>query len=149
MKPIRTWILVADGARARVLENTGPGKGISEVPGMEFTEQRLENREIMADRPGRSFESADQSRHAMEPRSDPKQMMETAFVTGLVETLNEKFQAGSFDRLVLVAAPKALGDIRKAMPKELAGAVHGELAKDLTKVPNADMEKHLGEVMAV
>ena len=149
MKPIRTWILVADGARARVLENTGPGMGVSEVRGMEFDGQTLENREIMSDRPGRSFESADQSRHAMEPRSDPKQLMETAFVESLVETLHKQFQAGSFDRLVLVAAPRALGDIRNALPKELAGAVYGELAKDLTKVPNAEMDRHLGEVMAV
>lgn len=149
MKPVRTWILVADGARARVLENTGPGKGISEVPGMEFADEALRNREIMSDRPGRSFESADQSRHAMEPPSDPKQMAETAFVKGLVELLDEKHREGAFDRLVMAAAPRALGDIRKALPKGLAGAVHGELAKDLTKVPNNEMEKHLGEVMAV
>jgi protein required for attachment to host cells len=149
MKPTRTWILVADGARARVLENTGPGKGVSEVAGMEFAEDALRNREIMSDRPGRSFESADQSRHAMEPPTDPKQLAETAFVTGLVEMLDDKFKAGEFDRLVLVAAPRALGDIRKALPKELAQVVYGELAKDLTKVPNTEMEKHLGEVMAV
>ena len=149
MKPIRTWILVADGARARVLENTGPGKGVSEVPGMEFAQDALRNREIWADRPGRSFESADQSRHAMEPPTDPKKMAEAAFVAGLVEMLDGKLRAGAFDRLVLVAAPHALGDIRKAMPKGLAGVVHAELAKDLTKVPNTEMDKHLGEVIAV
>ena len=149
MKPTRTWILVADGARARVLENTGPGKGVSEVPGMEFEQEAKSNREIMSDRPGRSFESADQSRHAMEPPTDPKQMAETAFVTGLIDMLDEKFTAGAFDRLVLVAAPRALGDIRKALSGELAQAVYGELDKDLTKVPNHEMVKHLGEVIAV
>ena len=149
MKPIRTWILVADGARARILENLGPGKGVSEVSGMEFAQDALRNREIMADRPGRSFESANQSRHAMEPPTDPKQMAETAFVTGLVEMLDEKFKAGAFDRLVLVAAPHALGDIRKAMPKGLAQVVYAELDKDLTKVPNSEIDKHLGEVIAV
>ena len=34
MKPTRTWILIADGARARILENLGPGKGVHEVPDM-------------------------------------------------------------------------------------------------------------------
>src|SRR5262249_34094570 len=28
MKPTRTWILIADGARARILRNDGPGKGV-------------------------------------------------------------------------------------------------------------------------
>jgi protein required for attachment to host cells len=85
----------------------------------------------------------------MEPPTDRKQMAETAFVTGLVDMLDEKFKAGAFDRLVLVAAPRALGDIRKALSGELAQAVYGELDKDLTKVPNHEMAKHLGEVIAV
>jgi hypothetical protein len=25
MKPTRTWVLIADGARARILQNDGPG----------------------------------------------------------------------------------------------------------------------------
>jgi protein required for attachment to host cells len=70
-------------------------------------------------------------------------------VTGLASMLDEKLKAGAFDRLVLVAAPQALGDIRKAMSGQLAEAVYGELAKDLTKVPNNELAKHLGEVMAV
>jgi protein required for attachment to host cells len=149
MKPIRTWILIADGARARVVENLGPGKGVSEVPGMEFSQPAERNRDIMSDRPGRTFESANNSRHGMEPPSDPKRMAEADFVAGLASMLDEKLKAGAFDRLVLVAAPQALGDIRKALSGPLASAVHGELAKDLTKVPNNEIAKHLGEVMAV
>ena len=149
MKPTITWVLVADGARARVLENTGPGRGVNEVPGMEYSHDAPRNREIMSDRPGRSFESADSRRHAMEPPSDPKRQAEADFVSGLVTMLEGKFKAGAFDRLVLVAAPQALGDIRKALSKELADAVYGELAKDHTKTPNGEMSKHLGQVMAV
>lgn len=149
MKPTRTWILIADGARARVVENLGPGKGVSEVTGMEFSQPAERNRDIMSDRPGRSFESADNSRHGMEPPSDPKRLAEAAFVSDLASMLDEKFKAGAFDRLVLVAAPQALGDIRKALSSQLADAVYGELAKDLTKLPNNELTKHLGEVMAV
>jgi protein required for attachment to host cells len=115
MKPTRTWILIADGARARVVENLGPGKGVSEVPGMEFSQPAERNRDIMSDRPGRTFESANNSRHGMEPPSDPKRMAEADFVAGLASMLDEKLKAGAFDRLVLVAAPQALGDIRKAL----------------------------------
>jgi hypothetical protein len=79
MKPTRTWILIADGARARVVENLGPGKGVSEVAGMEFSQPAERNRDIMSDRPGRSFESADNARHGMEPPSDPKRLAEADF----------------------------------------------------------------------
>ncbi|WP_428543039.1 hypothetical protein [Profundibacter sp.] len=33
MKTRRTWILIADGASARILENTGPGTGLNELAG--------------------------------------------------------------------------------------------------------------------
>ena len=33
MKPTTTWILIADGARARLFANHGPGKGVEAVEG--------------------------------------------------------------------------------------------------------------------
>ncbi|UXN75484.1 host attachment protein [Devosia sp. A8/3-2] len=33
MKKTVTWILIADGTQARVLENTGPGKGLRQWRG--------------------------------------------------------------------------------------------------------------------
>ena len=33
MKPTTTWILIADGAHARLFANHGPGKGIEAVQG--------------------------------------------------------------------------------------------------------------------
>ena len=34
MKPIRTWVLIADAARARVFESTGKGTGLTIVQDM-------------------------------------------------------------------------------------------------------------------
>ena len=56
MKPIRTYILIADGARAHILLSEGRGKPLIEVSG---SEQKLElkpDRELSADRPGRVHE---------------------------------------------------------------------------------------------
>ena len=52
MKPTRSWIVVADGAQARILENTGPGKGLTALPGEKMQESHAPTREINADRPG-------------------------------------------------------------------------------------------------
>ena len=41
-----TWILIADGARAHIIANDGPGKGLKPVPGREYTGVNLPTREI-------------------------------------------------------------------------------------------------------
>ena len=37
MKKTVTWILIADGTQARVLEHTGPGKGLIMVKGLDWS----------------------------------------------------------------------------------------------------------------
>ena len=149
MKPVRTWILLADGTRARIVCNSGPGKGLQEVRGMEFEGDNVRSGDLMADRPGRTFDSAGSHRHAMEPHSDPQREAKRSFAAELVARLQEQLQAQAFDRLVLVAAPATLGDIRKALPKPLLGVVYGEIPKNLVHVPNQELGDHLVDVLAV
>lgn len=149
MKPIRTWILIADGTRARIVCNTGPGKGLQEVSGMEFEGDNSRSGDIMADRPGRTFDSAGSHRHAMEPHSDPQREAKRSFAADMVGKLQDQLQAQAFDRLVLVAAPATLGDIRKSLPKSLLDVVYGEISKNLVHVPNQELDSHLSEVLAV
>ncbi len=146
---IVTWIVVADGARARVFVNDGIGKGLSERPDLALATDSRRNRDIQADRPGRTFDSAGEGRHAMEPRTDPHQHDEREFIRDVVDRLNGFAQRGAFERLVLVAAPRALGDMRQLMPKPLSARVVGTVAKDLTKAEPADIETHLEDIMAV
>jgi len=151
MKKAVTWILVADGARARVLrgEGRGPALAIAREPVAEFARQIPPGREIMADRPGRAFDSAGQGRHAMVPPSDPRELEETKFLREVVAYLEKSNNDHTFDRLVLVAPPAALGTLRATLSKPLAGKVAGEINKDLTQIPVHDMGKHLGGVMGV
>lgn len=149
MKPTITWILIADGARARVLEHKGPGKGLNEVPGLEFSDEHLRTGDIVSDRPGRSFDSNGVGRSAMQPQTDPADKRETDFVIGLADMLDEKLRGGAFDQLIVAAAPRAMGDLRKALTPKLRAKITAELPKDLTQIPNSDMAKHLEDVLAV
>jgi protein required for attachment to host cells len=148
MKKTVTWILIADGAQARVLENTGPGKGLQQVKGLDWTMTPLQAQDIVTDRPGRSFSSNGSGRSAMEPKTDPVEHRETEFVKSVAASLDTQLQAGAFDRLVIVAAPIALGDIRKAMTPAVKKAVVAELSKDLTNLPTAQLPQHLEGVLA-
>lgn len=145
---IVTWIVVADGARARIFVNEGVGKGVSELADRAFVGSRRLNQEIQADRPGRAFDSAGQGRHAMEPKTDPQRHAEREFVRTFVGWLDEEARAARVDRLVLIAAPKTLGDLRELLPRPLAAIVAGEIAKDLTRATPEDIGTQIGGILA-
>ncbi|MEZ5910467.1 MAG: host attachment protein [Hyphomicrobiaceae bacterium] len=147
MKPQRTWIVVADGARARVYAHGAIGGGLTPVDGLTLEQDTPASRDLGSDRPGRTFDSKGQGRHAMEPTSDPHRERKRAFAEQLASALGAR--AGEYDRLVLVAAPVTLGDLRAALPAPASSKVDGELAKDLTKVAAQDLPDHLGDVLVI
>ena len=149
MKKTVTWVLIADGAQARVLENTGPGKGLRPVDGLDFAIDPLQAQDIMADRPGRSRGPSGQGHSAMEPKTDPVEHRETEFLKSLALMLERQQQKGAYDRLVIAASPIALGDIRKAISPLVRKTVMAELDKDLTNLPTADLSRHLDGILAV
>lgn len=149
MKPVRTWILIADGAKARVLESTGPGHGLRSVDGMVFETDHPPTHEIVDDREGRSFSSVGPGRSAMEPPTDPRRLLKRDFARGLAQALHEALGADRYDRLVIVAAPAALGDLRAAVSDQVRAKVVGELAQDLTKTPDHEVASHLTTVLAL
>jgi protein required for attachment to host cells len=149
MKKITTWVLVADGARARILRNLGPGNGIDREIVKDFEGSTALSRDIASDRPGRTFDSAGSGRHAMAPPSDPHDHEQVNFLREVVAYIEKASEKKSFDRLVIVAPPTALGTLRARLSRPLSAKVTGELNKDLTKVPVHDLAKHLGGVMAV
>ena len=150
MKPIVTWILIADAARARIIAHTGPGKGLQAVPNRTFDHDLQGNQDIMADREGRSFSSGSGGRRsAMERPSDPARRDKQAFAGELAGVLEKDLQKGAYDRLVMVAPPKMLGDLRAALASNVSDAVYGELDKDLTHVADRDLPPHLDGVLAV
>lgn len=149
MKKIVTWILVADGAQAQVFEHGGPGKGLRAIKDFHFEEERLRAQDIMADRPGRSFSSGGPgSRSAMEYSTDPVQVREERFVKALADKLDVLRQQGRFDRLIIAAAPTALGDIRPALSEGVKSTVMAELPKDLTNIPQPQLDRHFDQLLA-
>ena len=148
MKKTVTWVLIADGTQARVLENTGPGKGLKQVRGLDWTIGAFSAQDIMADRPGRSHASMGHGRSAMEPRTDPVEHRETEFLKSLAGVLDRHQQQGDFDRLVIAAGPDSLGDIRKAVSPAVKKTIIAELNKDLTNLPTAQLDQHLDGIFA-
>lgn len=143
MKKTVTWILIANGTQARVLEHTGPGKGLTPVKGLEWSIEPLQAQDIDTDRSGRA------QRGAMEPRTDAADHREAEFIRSVAGALDRKAQEGAYDRMVIAAAPIALGNFRKSMSEHVKKKMMAELDKDLTNVPTPQLDKHFDGIIAI
>lgn len=131
-KAITTWVLLANGAEARVLVGKGSGNGLEELPGADFSGPHRSGTELFSDRPGRSFDSHGQGRHALEPGSTAADQEREVFLRKLSHWLGAELEKGAFDRLVIAAAPKALGLLRRSLPNAVRKKVVCQLDRDLT-----------------
>lgn len=147
MKPIKTWVLIADGARARILENDGPGKGLTAIDRLVFAGDHGATHDLVDDREGRTHASHGPGRSAIDARTDPHRELKRTFAHHLADVLSHELDADAFDRLVIVATPVTLGDLRKLLTPKVAAKVTGEVHKDLTKTPNGDIASHLDDVL--
>ena len=147
MKPTRTWVLIADGARARILENLGPGHGLTARDGLVFHGDHSATHDLVSDRQGRSFSSHGPGRSAIEAHTDPHRDLKTKFANRLAEALTNGLEQNAFDRLVIVASPVTLGDLRSVISDRVRAKVVGEVAQDLTKLPNGEIATHLQHVL--
>lgn len=148
MKPTITWIVVADGARARIFVNRGPGKGI-ELSGRELTAEHQRTSDMVRDNLPRTHESVGHTLHSIEPKVDPHQELKRGFTEHLAQLLDQSAAEQAFDRFVIVAPPRVLGDFRKAMSKRLQPLLRSEVGKDLTKASAKEVADNLAETIII
>lgn len=72
---------------------------------------------------------------------DSGQAGEDEFSAGIIHYLNQQALSGEIAELVIVSAPRALGEMRKHYHKALSAILRGEIAKDLTGHSMLDVEK--------
>lgn len=148
MKSNVTWILVADGARARILKTEGWGKGLIQLRHAEHEESHRRTAEQGTDRPGRTREIADGTPSAYS-ETDWQRHEKEVFAREMAKQLDRGAGKGAFDRLVLAAPPKVLGDLRKAMDDHTARMVTVEIDKDLTHLSLDELTERLEQVTPV
>ncbi|MFO1171140.1 MAG: host attachment protein [Hyphomicrobiaceae bacterium] len=147
MKLDRTWILIADAARARVLLYRGPEHKLKSVEGLTMEADHKRASELGADKPGRSFESVGATRHAVSPHSDPERLEDRRFAIAIMARLDKHASQAEFEHLVVVAPPVMLGELRHALTPHLSTLLTATLDKDLTKIPEAKLAGHLKAVL--
>jgi len=126
MLPKGTTVAVADGEKLNLFSNTGDEASLKLSPAA--------HSHVDADAKGSG------SRTNSSGNPDQSQSNEDDFSSGIVEMLNKQVLEGGIHGLVVIAAPRALGEMRKHYHKALTEKLLGEIAKDLTGHPVADVE---------
>jgi len=139
-----TWVLVADGEKALFLRNVTD----ADDPNLEVI--RIEEQDNPpthaqgTDRPGRFNDGPSAHRSAVAD-SDWHWLAKERFAADLAGILYTLAHRGRFDRLILVAAPKILGELRKELHQEVTGKVVAEADLTLTNHPVHEIAERVAE----
>ncbi|WP_457093414.1 host attachment protein [Microvirga sp. P5_D2] len=139
--PHDACVLVADGRKALLLRNEGDElhpnlqlEHLLEAP--ENPPTRLQG----TDKPARAVISG--RRSAIE-QTDWHEVAEVRFASDTVAALKDVCSHRNVGAVIIVAPPRALANLRSALPAPLHRVVMAEIAKDLTKIPVYEIERHL------
>ena len=136
-----TWILSANRSSASLFESDG--KSMHRLQDISHPEGRMQNHDTGTDKPGRSFDSFGQGRHAMSTEQEPVEHIAQQFALDLAEVLNKGRVAHAYDKIVLMAEPKFLGILRAALAKNTATLVVQTISKNLPDINEQDLARYL------
>jgi len=139
----RIWYVIADGGRTRIVEAREERSLFRTRSEVESVDIHRRSHDVGSDRPGRSHESAGAGSHAVEPREDIHIAAKRDFAREIAVTLNEAGARNEFDRLVIVAPAPILQAIKHHLDSETTKRLTAELQRDLTKVPDQNLNEHL------
>ena len=129
--PHDSYVLVADGAKMLFFRNEGDAENINLK--VVAAEQQADpaDRDIKRDQAGQKPASAGYGGStANEP--DYHQQAEDQFASDAAQRINRAALANAFESLIIIAAPKTLGALRKHYHKQVEAKITAEIAKDLT-----------------
>lgn len=141
IKQKKTWVLVADGTRARIFVKKH--NKLNNAIGQDLVGENLKESELGTSKPGRSYESANPTRHAYQPRMDWQQHQKELFAKELCEIIEKANDEAEFDELVIISPPKTLGDIRGHLGKKTLPKITEEIPKDITKLTEPELMSFL------
>ena len=122
-------VAVADGEQLLMFKNDGDEKAINLV---NFTSPSVS---------GDNKSAGVRNQDGGPGGNDPRDLEESAHAAGVADWLNSQVLSHKVDKLVVIADPKSIGEMRRHYHKETQGALLGEITKTLTNSPVADIEK--------
>jgi protein required for attachment to host cells len=138
----QTWVVVADEARARFFERNRDGS-LREFDDLVSPELRLHEAELTSDRPGRTFNSPRAGSHALHARHSARDQEIAVFAKKLAEHIDDARVAGYLDKLVLIAPPRFLGELRARLNSQVRELIVHSIDKELTTASTEELAARL------
>ena len=137
-------IVVADSSRARIFTTDSPSSPLNEIETMAHPEGRIHEQDMVSDLPGKdSGQGGGAGGHAYQDETEPKQQEVIDFAKRIADYLDDTRKTNKLGRLLIVAAPAFLGELRKQMSEQTNEFVVFESAKNLTQHSVEDIRNHL------
>ncbi|MCB2013287.1 MAG: host attachment protein [Sphingobium sp.] len=133
-------VLVADGRKMLMLRNEGD----AEYPNLQVEKvDEIDNpptREQATHAAGQASSPMGQRQHSVE-QTDFHQIEEDRFAVDTAIMLQKRALANEFEKIIIVAPPQTLGEMRKHYHGTVQERLVGEIAKDLVSHPVSEIEQ--------
>ncbi|HET9902653.1 MAG TPA: host attachment family protein [Xanthobacteraceae bacterium] len=140
--PSGAWVIVCDGRKALILDNSGDARYPDLRVHAVFERDNPPTRAQGSDAPGRVYASVGKARSAVE-QTDWHREAEAYFLSKVAEEINHAVGSGAVRKLVVAAPPRALGVLRPLLCLRARRAVTAEIERDFTRLPAYEIEKRL------
>lgn len=112
-----SWVVVANDSAAEIYARRGNEETLEKVLTLRNDESRERPRNLGSDRPGRSFDSHGEGRHALTRETGPKEQASLRFAKGVAQHIADSLTQQKINKYILISAPGFLGLLRKALSK--------------------------------
>jgi protein required for attachment to host cells len=140
----RNWWVIANAARARVLEETDKPGCFRHVADLVHPPSRMKGERLRSDRPGH----VEGTGHGLGsasflPRTDPRVREHERFSRAVAQTVNDGVAQGHCAGLTLVASDPFLGQIKSHLSAQATKLLLRTVSSDYTSVPDADLARRV------
>lgn len=133
------WIVVANGASARVFERSGPQAPLIDLHHWEHPQTRMHASELSFDHPGPGHSG----RGGLTPRIEQRHKARQQLAHELSQWLQARLAKQNQGQVALFATNPFLGELMSELPEALHTHVCASHATDLTHVPFQALDEHL------
>jgi len=141
--PIVHWIVVADAARAQLLSSGLMLEELQPVEARVHPESRLPVHDLVSGDRGATRDGATGIKTRFERHHEPHRGEADAFAREVAAAVCAGRAAGYFQRLVLVAPPHFLGELRNHLDRETMRTVVASIHHEWTRLPLPELAERI------
>ena len=141
-------IVVADSTRSRIFTVDSTSSPLNEIETMAHPEGRVHEQNLVSDLPGKGSGKGGAGDHAYQEKIEPKREEMIEFAKRIADYLDKTRKANKLNKLVIIAAPAFLGELRNHLSTETSKKIVFELDKNLAHHSEEDIRSHLSQFLS-